>query len=645
LLKSANIPCVTWRYYGTAADSSHELLEKATLMRLVVAARIGFLVALAVDFFPSALIAAPIKLNGSLTLDGDVDPTFRFSPDSSRILYVADQDTPSVFELYSVPSAGGASLKLSGSLVNGGDVVAASTRFSPDGSRVAYVADKDSDEVLELYSVASSGGTILKLSAPLPVSGSVDANSPVFSPNSSRIIYRADQQTDQVFELYTVPATGGATTKLNGTLVNGGDVGGGGLLYSPDGSHVLYVADQDTDEASELYSVLATGGTPQKLNGPLVMGGNVASASAKYNANGSRVIYVADQDHNSVDELYSVATTGGAPVKLNGPLVSGGDVSQTSSRFSPDGNRVVYRADQNTDEKFELYSVPSTGGTPVKLNGSLVSAGDVVADSARISPDSTHVLYLADQDTDNKFELYNVPIAGGTPLKLNGLLPTTGDVTSAEFTPDGSRVIYLANEDAANMFELYSVPSSGGIPTKLSGPLVTGGDVTDFAISPNGQRVVYRADTDTDEVYELYSIQTTTSIAPLAGDYNGNGIVDIADYTIWRDTLGSTIDLRANGDNNGASTGKIDQADYTFWRSHFGTHAGSGASAGAAIPEPSTLWLGSFCSLGLIAKFLCPIGTRKPLAGSILSSCYWLDPAAVSTLSGKSDPVLWRAYQ
>jgi hypothetical protein len=79
-------------------------------------------------------------------------------------------------------------------------------------------------------------------------------------------------------------------------------------------------------------------------------------------------------------------------------------------------------------------------------------------------------------------------------------------------------------------------------------------------------------------------------VAP-PGDYNHNGVVDAADYTIWRDTLGSTTDLRANGDNTGASAGKIDQADYAFWKSHFGNHSGSGSGAAAAVPEPASLLL------------------------------------------------------
>ena len=68
---------------------------------------------------------------------------------------------------------------------------------------------------------------------------------------------------------------------------------------------------------------------------------------------------------------------------------------------------------------------------------------------------------------------------------------------------------------------------------------------------------------------------------PLLGDYNFDGIVDAADYTVWVDSqftnqvYFSQVDLRADGDANGI----VDQADYDFWKSHFGnTLAGSVAS-------------------------------------------------------------------
>ena len=95
------------------------------------------------------------------------------------------------------------------------------------------------------------------------------------------------------------------------------------------------------------------------------------------------------------------------------------------------------------------------------------------------------------------------------------------------------------------------------------------------------------------------------------GDYNGDGTVDAADYTVWRDTLGSTTDLRANGNNSGASAGIIDQADYDYWERNFGRTIGSGASdiGGGAVPEPSTLSLIVVgCMVSLLArhrKFTC----------------------------------------
>ncbi len=83
----------------------------------------------------------------------------------------------------------------------------------------------------------------------------------------------------------------------------------------------------------------------------------------------------------------------------------------------------------------------------------------------------------------------------------------------------------------------------------------------------------------------------------VAGDYNGNGIVDLADYTVWRDTLGSTTNLVANGDNTGASANKIDGADYIFWKSRFGATSTAGTLTTNSIPEPASFLLAVFAVL------------------------------------------------
>ncbi|MGI9456160.1 MAG: dockerin type I domain-containing protein, partial [Aeoliella sp.] len=74
----------------------------------------------------------------------------------------------------------------------------------------------------------------------------------------------------------------------------------------------------------------------------------------------------------------------------------------------------------------------------------------------------------------------------------------------------------------------------------------------------------------------------------LAGDYNGDGIVNAADYSVWRDALGSMTDLAADGSRNGV----IDAADYEVWRSHFGDQSPSEANLTASqVPEPGQLGL------------------------------------------------------
>ena len=87
--------------------------------------------------------------------------------------------------------------------------------------------------------------------------------------------------------------------------------------------------------------------------------------------------------------------------------------------------------------------------------------------------------------------------------------------------------------------------------------------------------------------------------AGLDGDYNNDGMVDAADYTIYRDNLGSDSAV-LNGNGSGAAT--VVQADYDLWKQNFGS-SGTGSSAG--VPEPSAiclLILGASCVLGRVGR-------------------------------------------
>ncbi len=73
----------------------------------------------------------------------------------------------------------------------------------------------------------------------------------------------------------------------------------------------------------------------------------------------------------------------------------------------------------------------------------------------------------------------------------------------------------------------------------------------------------------------------------LPGDYNGDNIVDAADYTVWRNNLNTSVELP-----NDETPGSVDEGDYGVWKMHFGQSLpGGGSLAQSAVPEPGTVVL------------------------------------------------------
>jgi len=75
------------------------------------------------------------------------------------------------------------------------------------------------------------------------------------------------------------------------------------------------------------------------------------------------------------------------------------------------------------------------------------------------------------------------------------------------------------------------------------------------------------------------------AVPGVPGDYNGNSVVDTADYTAWRDNLGAPPGTLPN-DVDG---GPIGPAQYITWRTNFGIAAGRAAGLNALVPEPAAL--------------------------------------------------------
>jgi autotransporter-associated beta strand protein len=89
----------------------------------------------------------------------------------------------------------------------------------------------------------------------------------------------------------------------------------------------------------------------------------------------------------------------------------------------------------------------------------------------------------------------------------------------------------------------------------------------------------------------------------VAGDYNGDGTINIADYQMWRSLQGNPVTAGTKAD--GSANGLIDAGDYVMWRKLLALAGGTSASA-ASIPEPAALLLAAM-ALALIPSRRTPL--------------------------------------
>jgi T5SS/PEP-CTERM-associated repeat protein len=209
------------------------------------------------------------------------------------------------------------------------------------------------------------------------------------------------------------------------------------------------------------------------------------------------------------------------------------------------------------------------GGQIAVMNESvLIFHDDVTADSGTISVfPGSKAIFLEDLElSETAVVQANLPGADGDTgfgiIEVVGNL-ALGDGT-LEVTVEGPYVPQLGDT-----FPL--ITAGGGISGSLS-----------LSAMP-GLPDVLAWDLDIDSSHVLLSV-----VPALAGDYNASGMVDAADYVVWRKLLNQAgTGLVPDGDDNNM----VNDADYQIWRTNFGASIDAAAAGAAAIPEPAAAWL------------------------------------------------------
>jgi hypothetical protein len=97
-------------------------------------------------------------------------------------------------------------------------------------------------------------------------------------------------------------------------------------------------------------------------------------------------------------------------------------------------------------------------------------------------------------------------------------------------------------------------------------------------------------------IYNATSVQVVLDLV-LPGDFNNDGSVDAADYTVYRDNLGGAVTLPGD-----PTPGNVTADDHAVWAANYGATAPAPSMAFAmatAVPEPTTGALAVLAAAGL----------------------------------------------
>ncbi|MCC7409246.1 MAG: hypothetical protein IT442_14365 [Phycisphaeraceae bacterium] len=420
-----------------------------------------------------------LKLNAP-PLPGEKVDFYNILPDGSAVVYQSGSTYYTNHDVFIVPIGGGTSQLLSGTLTR--DHIGGLRGVTPDGSRVLFsVHTYDNGNREQIYSVPVAGGQ------PIMVIDydTGELHSAGYTPDGGSLLFTSKQL------VYSVPCTGGQITQLS-SPAGSGKLASITPVFSPDGSRLFYWKTTSTiNEAilDQLFSDPMNGGPVVQLNNES-MGFGVGSNLA-FTPDGSQVAFTTGR------RIYITGIDGGTPRLLNRPASGFTSFTSTMS-ISPDGAYVVYGSDEQSDDLYQLYSVPVAGGDPVRLNNKVFTNRLSGVYFRSYASDGTQVVYMQADDHGSSvtYDLYSVPLAGGSPINLTdnpgGIYVST---TMVSETDAGSRVIYSTYDTSTtpSRFGLYSVNLDGTDRQSLSAPVETtamNSNITSI-LSPDGHFVVF----------------------------------------------------------------------------------------------------------------------------------------------------------
>ena len=309
-----------------------------------------------------------------------------------------------------------------------------------------------------------------------------------------------------------------------------------------------------------------------------------------------KALFVASSQNNRVIKYDYDVATGAATNPTIFADAAGGLAFPNDVLFSPDGSK-VYVA--NLDGGVSRFNANGTSAGSKLVLSPPAGAGDFAASSMAFTSGGKLLagsfqeggVVISDSSVSG-FPQYLVQptpaITGATGLMIHdGYLYASGLFTTSirRFELSSGQIdASWAISGVGFPQDLVEAPDGNGFLAGILGFAAGGGNISRYSF--NGtflNTFASPAAPGQDGFTEATAFVVVPTQLMLVGDFNGNGVVDAADYVVWRNA--SPTATLPNDDTPGV----VDASDYQSWRANFGksTPASASALGVASVPEPA----------------------------------------------------------